>query len=170
MLDRPWIAERGAFDVVYAWGVLHHTGSMWQAMDNVAATVKRGGRLLLALYNDQGIRSRIWHRIKKLYCVFPPSLRWLVLLPSFVLLWAPRIALDTLSGNPMRTWGTYGSKRGMSAWHDVVDWVGGFPFEVASPHDVLEWARKHGFDLDLQVTVGGRLGCNEFVFTRTERE
>jgi 2-polyprenyl-6-hydroxyphenyl methylase/3-demethylubiquinone-9 3-methyltransferase len=170
MLDRPWIAERGAFDVVYAWGVLHHTGSMWQSMDNAAATVKPGGRLLLALYNDQGVRSRIWHRIKKLYCVFPPSLRWLVLLPSFVLLWAPRIALDTLSGNPLRTWGTYGSKRGMSAWHDVVDWVGGFPFEVASPHDVLGWARKHGFDLDLQVTVGGRLGCNEFVFTRTERE
>ncbi|MBA3698008.1 MAG: class I SAM-dependent methyltransferase [Planctomycetes bacterium] len=169
VLDRAWLTGLGIFDVVYSWGVLHHTGSMWQAMDHTAAVVKPGGRLFLALYNDQGIRSRIWHRIKRTYCACPRFLRWLVIVPCFVRLWGPRLIIDTLTGNPLRTWRGYGRNRGMSAWHDVVDWVGGYPFEVASPKELVRWARERSFDLDVQVTAGGGLGCNQFVWTYTDR-
>jgi 2-polyprenyl-3-methyl-5-hydroxy-6-metoxy-1,4-benzoquinol methylase len=168
-LDQAWFAGLGTFDVVYSWGVLHHTGAMWQGMDHTAVAVKPVGRLFIALYNDQGLRSRIWRRIKKTYCACPRFLRWIVLLPCFVRLWGPRMLIDMLKGNPLRTWNTYGRNRGMSAWHDVVDWVGGYPFEVATPQEVVTWGRRHGFDLDRQVTRRGGLGCNEFVFTRTDR-
>jgi 2-polyprenyl-3-methyl-5-hydroxy-6-metoxy-1,4-benzoquinol methylase len=48
-LDRPFLTSLGTFDVVYSWGVLHHTGAMWLAIDNVADLVKPNGVLWLAL-------------------------------------------------------------------------------------------------------------------------
>src|SRR5713226_4536121 len=68
VLDDEYMARLGRFDIVYAWGVLHHTGSMWRAITNALAAVARGGQLVLSLYNDQGWKSRCWHRIKKSYC------------------------------------------------------------------------------------------------------
>jgi hypothetical protein len=61
-------------------------------------------------------------------------------------------------------WAKDGRERGMSRWHDMLDWVGGFPFEVASPDEVFEFCRAHGFELVSLRTVGGSHGCNEFVF------
>jgi 2-polyprenyl-6-hydroxyphenyl methylase/3-demethylubiquinone-9 3-methyltransferase len=58
--------------------------------------------------------------------------------------------------------------RGMSRWHDLLDWVGGYPFEVARPEEVFERLRGAGFTLAYLKTCGGGLGCNEFVFTRTD--
>src|SRR6478672_6389971 len=60
VLDRDFLASLGDFDVVYSWGVLHHTGSMWQALENVARLTKPGGTLYISIYNDQGFKSRIW--------------------------------------------------------------------------------------------------------------
>src|SRR5262245_35300500 len=36
-LDEEFLQRLGSFDVVYAWGVLHHTGQMWRAIECVAA-------------------------------------------------------------------------------------------------------------------------------------
>jgi 2-polyprenyl-6-hydroxyphenyl methylase/3-demethylubiquinone-9 3-methyltransferase len=55
----------------------------------------------------------------------------------------------------------------MSRWHDVVDWVGGYPFEVATPGAVLDFCRARGFNLIRLKTCGGKMGCNEFVFQRS---
>jgi 2-polyprenyl-6-hydroxyphenyl methylase/3-demethylubiquinone-9 3-methyltransferase len=54
----------------------------------------------------------------------------------------------------------------MSVWYDLVDWVGGYPFEVAKPEEVFDFYRKRGFELSRLKTSGGGLGCNEFVFIR----
>ena len=67
VLDREYLARLGQFDVVCSWGVLHHTGAMWQALENVAPLVVGGGKLFLAIYNDQGLVSRYWLGIKALY-------------------------------------------------------------------------------------------------------
>lgn len=61
----------GIFDIVYSWGVLHHTGAMWMALEQACGAVANGGRLLVALYNDQGMRSRCWRAIKRLYNRLP---------------------------------------------------------------------------------------------------
>jgi 2-polyprenyl-6-hydroxyphenyl methylase/3-demethylubiquinone-9 3-methyltransferase len=157
VLDRDNLRALGTFDVVYSWGVLHHTGAMWNAMDNVSALVADGGRLFIAIYNDQGLQSRYWHAVKKTYAS-TPLLRWPLLLLHVPYPGLPSMLLRLLSGRTE-------AERGMSLWYDLVDWVGGYPFEVATPKAVQEFYRERHFRLDRMKTTN-RLGCNEFVFVK----
>lgn len=167
VLDQDYLASLGQFDIVYSWGVLHHTGAMWQALANVAPLVKPGGSLFISLYNDQGSTSRLWRRLKRTYNQLPPRLR-----PAYTLaVMGPREArsflISILRGHPGKyvdSWRNYKNSRGMSKWHDIVDWIGGYPFEVAKPEQVLDFYRTRGFNLVGLTTAGGGLGCNEYVF------
>lgn len=168
VLDANYIDSLGQWDVVYSWGVLHHTGNMWQACAHVADLVKPGGQLYIAIYNDQGRSSRIWLTIKRFYNRAPLPLKWVVLVLCALRLRGPSIVRDTLRGSPLRSWREYAcqSRRGMSAWRDIVDWVGGLPFEVAKPEQLFEFYRVRGFSLEKMITCAGGLGCNEFVFRK----
>lgn len=166
VLDEYYINSLGKYDIVYSWGVLHHTGAMWKALQNVWLPVENGGLLFIAIYNDQGRVSRYWTVVKKLYISLPKGLKFIVLWPAFVRLWGPTMIRDIIQGRPFYTWMNYSSRRGMSAWHDVVDWVGGYPFEVAKPEEIFDFFRNFGFHLTRLKTCGGRLGCNEFVFKK----
>ena len=166
VLDNSYLSKFGQFDIVYSWGVLHHTGQMWDALANVAPLVKEGGQLWIAIYNDQGTPSRRWTTVKKLYNQCPPALRFLVLGPAFVHLWWRRLLKDALTLQPLRSFREYKELRGMSLWHDVVDWVGGYPFEVAKPEEIFDFYRDRGFQLERLRTEGGSLGCNEFLLRR----
>lgn len=158
VLDRDYLAALGCFDVVYSWGVLHHTGSMQAAMDNVAPMVYARGKLFIALYNDQGWISRYWSSIKYHYNHHPATRPLLIAMHAPYLL-VGRFVVRALSGR-MR------EDRGMSLWYDMIDWLGGWPFEVARPEDVLRFGSERGFDIVTERRVGRRLGCNEFVFLR----
>ncbi len=166
VLDKDYLCSLGNFDIVYSWGVLHHTGSMWQAMANMAPMVKEGGWLFISIYNDQGIISQRWKRIKFIYNKLPTFLR----IPYTILVWSPfearAIAGQIVRGRlPWSHWKEYKNTRGMSRWHDIVDWVGGYPFEVATPEKGFRFYRDKGFSLVELVTRQG-LGCNEFVFLK----
>ena len=165
-LDAKFMDGLGEFDIVYSWGVLHHTGDMVTGLDLAARRVRPGGRLFLAIYNDQGRMSRVWRQIKRLYCSLPRPLKPLLVLICFTRLWGPTLIRDTLRLAPLKTWRGYRTSRGMSAWHDVVDWVGGYPFEVATPEQIFDHYRQRGFTLDALKTCAGGIGCNEFVFIR----
>jgi len=163
VLDRDYLERLGRFDIVYSWGVLHHTGAMWTALENVVPLVKPGGLLFLAIYNDQGRASRRWLAVKRFYNRLPRILRPLILWPCAVRLWGPTMVRDLVRLRPLETWRTYGRQRGMSPWRDVVDWVGGYPFEVARPETVIEFYRAKGFELQKLNTCGTGRGCNECV-------
>ena len=164
VLDQTFLSSLGCFDIVYSWGVLHHTGAMWQALENVDSSVQKNGQLFLALYNDQGTTSRIWWHVKKLYVSLPPSFRWLVVIPSYIRLWGPTMIKDVLKLTPLKTWRN--RPRGMSAHRDVIDWIGGFPFEVSKPEEVFAFFKSRGYTLSQLKTCGGGHGCNEFVFRK----
>ena len=164
-LDEAYLRRLGQFDIVYSWGVLHHTGAMWPALDNAASLVAPGGRLFIAIYNDQGRSSRIWTGVKRAYVAAPGPLKWAVLLPAFARLWGPSTVSDLVRLKPFRTWRNYRhGPRAMDPWRDVVDWVGGYPFEVAKPEQILDFYRDRGFELRRMTTCAGGHGCNEFVF------
>lgn len=165
-LDADYLTQLGTFDIVYSWGVLHHTGQMWKALELAGLRVKRGGTLFIAIYNDQGRGSVQWKQVKRAYNRLPGPAKWLVLGPGFVRLWGPTTVRDLLRGRPGETWRRYTELgvRGMSPWHDVVDWVGGWPFEVATPDEIFNYYRARGFELRKLNTCAGGHGCNEFVF------
>jgi 2-polyprenyl-3-methyl-5-hydroxy-6-metoxy-1,4-benzoquinol methylase len=166
-LDAAYLSGLGRFDVVYSWGVLHHTGAMWSALDNAARLVATRGKLFIAIYNDQGQISHRWRAIKRTYNRLPGNLRFLVTIPALVHLYWRRTLKDFLRLRPFETWRNEGRERGMSPWRDLIDWVGGYPFEVAKPEAILDFYLRRGFTLTRLVTCGGSLGCNEFVFVRT---
>jgi 2-polyprenyl-3-methyl-5-hydroxy-6-metoxy-1,4-benzoquinol methylase len=157
VLDGEYLASLGRFDVVYSWGVLHHTGAMWRALENVASVVGTGGQLFIAIYNDQGFTSRYWHVIKKLYVRWPP-LRLPIIAAHMFYPFLPSLIARSITGRLHQ-------RRGMSFWRDVVDWVGGLPFEVASPEAIVESCEARGLRLT-RIVATKRSGCNEFVFKR----
>lgn len=163
-LDSAYLESLGTFDIVYSWGVLHHTGQMWEAIDLATRRVAPGGAFALAIYNDQGAWSNRWRRIKRLYCSGRPG-RWLVL-GSVVPYWVLRqLAADLLwLRNPLSVYREYYRSRGMSVTHDWRDWLGGYPFEVAKPEAILGFMLQRGFALRGLTTCGGSIGCNEFLF------
>jgi len=170
VLDDAYVADLGQFDIVYSWGVLHHTGDMWRALRTVEQTVAPQGRLFIAIYNDQRMVSRWWTLVKRTYNVLPEGLR----LPFAIAVMAPRefasLAVQTLCGRPqdyVHSWTRYKATRGMSRWHDLLDWVGGYPFEVAKPEQIFELYHERGYELERIRTCGGGLGCNEFVLRRS---
>jgi len=171
-LDKVYLRSLGQFDVVYSWGVLHHTGDMWTALANAALPVMEGGKLFIAIYNDQGTASRRWTKVKKLYNRLPGGTKFLVVWPSFWVLNWRSLVKDGLHGKPFKKFRDYGKKnqRGMSYWQDLIDWVGGYPFEVATPEQIFDFYRERGFFLARLRTCGGSLGCNEFVFEKSSLE
>jgi 2-polyprenyl-6-hydroxyphenyl methylase/3-demethylubiquinone-9 3-methyltransferase len=170
VLDANYLQTLGKeWDVVYSWGVLHHTGAQWQALANIAPLVRVGGKLFIALYNDQGRVSNYWKLIKKASCAAPRPFKNLIIAVTFVRLWGPVTLRDLIKLRPGATWRNYGKNndRGMSPWCDLVDWVGGYPFEVSKPEDIFNFFYDINFQLEKLRTCAGGLGCNEFVFSKT---
>jgi 2-polyprenyl-3-methyl-5-hydroxy-6-metoxy-1,4-benzoquinol methylase len=163
VLDKAYVESLGSFDVVYSWGVLHHTGRMWEALANAALPVKSGGKLFIAIYNDQGTASRRWKEAKRLYNALPSHSRFLIVWPSFVILNWRAVIKDFLRLRPFQSIREYGKRRGMTFYRDLIDWVGGYPFEVAKPEEIFDFYRLRGYTLVRLRTCGGSLGCNEFV-------
>lgn len=168
-LDAGYIRSLGAFDIVYSWGVLHHTGHMWHALEHAAIPVASGGKLFVAIYNDTGTQSRRWHWIKRTYNRLPGWAQ----VPFAVAVTLPQefktLVRMTLQGRPQdyaQQWKEYRRLRGMSRWRDILDWVGGYPYEFATPDQIFEFYRARGFTLDNMKCGGVGLGCNEFVFER----
>lgn len=171
-LDADFVRSLGTFDVVYSWGVLHHTGDLWRACDVVADAVAPGGTLALAIYNDQGLPSRVWSRVKKAY-VEGGSVRRQALVSAYSAYFHARdgLALAMASRHGRGRLATERGalrerSRGMDRTHDLVDWIGGYPFEVAMPDEVFRFYRERGFSLVELSTCRGGLGCNEFAFRR----
>jgi 2-polyprenyl-6-hydroxyphenyl methylase/3-demethylubiquinone-9 3-methyltransferase len=168
-LDENYVASLGKFDIVYSWGVLHHTGEMWRALENAAVPVTGGGKFFIAIYNDTGSQAARWRWIKKTYCKLPKPLKT----PFAALASAPDEAKRFLScavkGKPheyVKYWTNYRSGRGMNRWRDIIDWVGGYPYEFAASDEIFEFYKSRGFRLTKLKTKGVGLGCNEFVFKK----
>lgn len=158
ILDAGFIQPLGLFDFVYSWGVLHHTGSMWQALNNAGLPVKSQGVLFISIYNDQGWLSKYWLMVKKLFNSNKVS-RIIIIVLHFPFLYLGPWLYRLLTGRLK-------IERGMSLWYDMLDWLGGYPFEVATAGKVIDFYQEKGFILNKVKTCGRKHGCNEFIFTK----
>lgn len=169
VLDSGYLAGLGQFDVVYSWGVLHHTGEMWKAIGNAAMLCGANSLLFIAIYNHMGGASKRWAWIKKTYCQLPSWLQ----VPFALAVMAPiqlrSLLIYLVQGKALAFISekyNYKTNRGMSWWHDQIDWIGGYPYEDAKPEEVFRFLYRQGFLLRNMTTCGGGIGCNQFVFQK----
>lgn len=162
VLDDAYLSKLGTFDIVYSWGVLHHTGDMWSACQKVIPLVKPGGILYIAIYNDNGPSSLRWQKLKKIYNQSALG-RFLVsgvCIPYFFFL---NLFLSLKRGENI--FKSYRKKRGMSIYHDWIDWIGGYPYEYAKVSEIFRFYHERAFDL-INIHTVCSIGCNEFVFRK----
>ena len=171
VLDRNFLAQLEEHDIVYSWGVLHHTGDMWSALQNVKPLTRLGGQLFIAIYNDLGAVTSRWLAIKRRYNALPRPIRlpfaFSIIAVSESRSFLARCRSKDVAGY-FREWTDYQrlSTRGMSRWHDWLDWVGGYPYECASIENIVDFFGKDGFRLTALEDRSSGYGCNEFVFRR----
>ncbi|MBI3168591.1 MAG: methyltransferase domain-containing protein [Chloroflexi bacterium] len=168
ILERSFIESLGEFDVAYAWGVLHHTGVLWQALYNAQIPVRQGGLLFVAIYNDQGIISSLWKIVKRFYCSgwFGRMLMSMIFYPIFFL---SGLLIDLIHlQNPATRYREHKKYRGMSLLHDWRDWLGGYPFEPAEPGRIINFYKNLGFELVHLQPTGHGFGNNQFLFRRVK--
>src|SRR5437763_2324905 len=170
ILDQEFVGALGSYDIVYSWGVLHHTGSMWEALQNVKSLTKANGQLFIAIYNDQGTVSEEWRKVKQRYNQLPSLFRLPYALRIIARTDAPTALSYARQGqflDYVRRWTAYAeTARGMNKWYDWIDWIGGYPFEFATIEAIVDFFGKDGFELQCLTSRAAGLGCNEFVFQR----
>lgn len=160
ILDEKFVDSQqalGGYDVVHSWGVLHHTGDMRRAFKNAARLVKPGGYLLIAIYNKNWT-SRIWKAVKIFYNRVP-------YLFQYAMVWVLYF-LNFLRKPYLKKKKTVASDRGMEIFHEIRDWLGGYPYEYATKEEVLKDFAEHGFVEVKIISSIGWTGCNQFVFRR----
>lgn len=160
-------AVEGQFDVVHSWGVLHHTGDMRRAVASAAALVRPGGLFVVALYAKTPACSA-WAWEKRLYSRAPRLVQRVVQV-GFA---AAKLPFEMVLSrrNPVAFVRDYHQHRGMNYWNDLHDWLGGYPYESATPADAdamvgAAFARERAFIVSSRTGLLGT-GCSEFVYRR----
>lgn len=157
----------GTFDIVYSWGVLHHTGAMYKAIEKASAMVEPEGMLTLALYGKTPFCG-LWRIEKRIYSRSP---KWVqrAVEKVYSAVVAARLALKGESLKKRRE--TYFQQRGMDMYHDTRDWLGGYPYESISPQEAMTFMHKLGFEPIRSFVCPsiGLLGagCDEYSFTKS---
>jgi SAM-dependent methyltransferase len=166
ILDDSFLSKLPKADVVYAWGSLHHTGHMWQAIRNAAGLVEKNGLFYFSIYNKVTGRrgSESWLKVKRWYNRSP----WLGkrLLESLYFLRYGLLSKLASFQNPSTLFTEYSQGRGMSYWIDVRDWLGGYPYEFASVDEIfLFCSRVLGMEM-VNIKATNTTGTHEFLFRR----
>ncbi|HEX5705409.1 MAG TPA: class I SAM-dependent methyltransferase [Pyrinomonadaceae bacterium] len=158
VLDPDFIGGLGQHDIVYSWGVLHHTGAMWEAIANASSRVARGGLFWIALY-VKGPKYAEHLALKQKY-------NRASRLEKKIMVWKyiagvmrdrRRAGLNPLKWNEK-------DGRGMDVYHDIIDWLGGLPYEVASKEEVVDFCGTRGFVLE-RVKENPEGGNNIYLFS-----
>jgi SAM-dependent methyltransferase len=162
ILDKAFVDPLGIFDVVYSWGVLHHTGSIWAAIENTQKLCRVGGLVLISIYQAGDMYQR--HLALKKDFNRRSSDEKQKMIERHALERYPGLtvsdAVNRMRSNVVR--------RGMNEYNDWIDWLGGLPYEVAYPSEIISRFLAQGF-LPIRVVEEGQQGCNVYLF-RNEHE
>lgn len=151
ILDEDFLSSLPQADLVYSWGVLHHTGDLWKSISNSINLVKPGGRLYIAIYvKDKS--SEFWIKIKKLYNR-SNSIGKCILEFGYVLAFFAQAAFSFKLLHRIKYVLNYKKSRGMAFLTDVRDWLGGWPYQPATEKEICEYCQKLGLQL-MKVKTG----------------
>ena len=145
------------FDIVHSWGVLHHTGNMRLALERCAELIKPGGYFVVSIYNKHWT-SRIWRLIKITYCNSPLAVQKFLVYFLTPIIWSAKFIVT--GENPTK------KQRGMNFMIDVVDWIGGYPYEYSSVEEFCELCRQQNLSCLRVHSAKVPTGCNEYIFQK----
>lgn len=165
VLDKAYMKKfYNSYDIVYSWGVLHHTGNMMLALEQAGKCVKENGLLFISIYNDQGLKSKIWQKVKKTYNKVSERGKKILLFLSSLYMYGYKYSITVLKSR--KTKNLIGD-RGMNDYTDLIDWVGGYPFEYAPPEKIITFYLNRGFELKKLMAPGKQYaGCNQYLFVK----
>jgi SAM-dependent methyltransferase len=157
----------GTFDVVYSWGVLHHTGNMWKAIDLAARLVSPGGLYAIAIYTKTSLCG-FWQYEKAFYSKSPKPVQTIL---RYGYMAASLGSMLVTMRNPVAFVQNYKSSRGMRWSNDIHDWLGGYPYESASAQEMQSFLNKIGLvevrSFPTESSLGfSSAGCGEYVYSR----
>jgi SAM-dependent methyltransferase/uncharacterized protein YbaR (Trm112 family) len=142
--------KRGAFDVVYCAGVLHHTPDTRRTFDSVLTAVAPGGSYFVWLYwRVPGLHARASGLLRRAISPLPAPVKhavvWVLAWPAFLRNRerAARGRTPRLNARELRV-------RMLDSYTPRYRWL-------HTPEEVHEWYREHGF-IDLKTTEQGREG------------
>jgi SAM-dependent methyltransferase len=165
VLDAEFMASLPKVDVVYSWGVLHHTGNVWQAIRNAAIPLGPGGLFYIALYSADVHKdppAEFWLTVKRKYLT---ASTWGKRRMEWWYIWQFQMG-RRVSALPIvaRRMLEYKKNRGMSYFTDIRDWLGGWPMEFCYDDDVTKFVTATlGMDL---VTMKTGEANTEFLFRK----
>jgi hypothetical protein len=184
VLDEVYMRSLPQADIIYAYGVLHHTGDTWQALENSRIPLSPNGVFYVALYshtnyynlhvahghptpeqwleikqryNRAGVLRRTvmeWHYVSETYLWKKWEDFWWELRNS------PSQAIQRIYDFG-REVSVYQENRGMEFWTDVRDWLGGWPMEFVKESEVVQFAESR-LGLELLEMITGE-GNTEYV-------
>jgi 2-polyprenyl-3-methyl-5-hydroxy-6-metoxy-1,4-benzoquinol methylase len=162
VLDPQFVEALPGHDVVYSWGVLHHTGHLHEALVRASGRVAPGGLLFLALYRKTWL-CRFWKIEKRAYVACPPWVQG-----GMRALFKGTVGLAHRLTRPGAS-----PPRGMDYDRDIDDWLGGYPYESITPTELKTFMRSRGFELVRQNVKSEGIhitpGCDEFLFRRVSK-
>ena len=173
VLNKNFLKILGKFDIIYCWGVLHHTGNMYLGLNNLILNSKKNTLLYLALYNDEGLNSKVWLIIKKFYNILPTIFFKKIFF--YLILILNILIVDIFALANLRNFKAikelvykiknYENSRGMTYINDQLDWIGGYPFEVAKPQIIINFFKEKKFKL-IKVKFNKGYGNNMYLFSK----
>lgn len=161
ILDKEFVGGLGVYEVVYSWGVLHHTGAMWEALANACSLVGAGGLLWVSIYvKGPGYQTHL---------ALKQSYNRASALGKKIMVWKEIYKLMRLRVSWRQNPFAWNEKRGrgMDTYHDLVDWLGGLPYEVASKEEVISFCQDKGLVLK-KINELPEGACSSYLLSRPE--
>lgn len=159
VLDQDFLNQLGKFNIVYAWGVLHHTGQIWKAIENALSLVETKGYFFVSIYT----KGPLYPTHLALKQKYNQASNWGKKYLEFKEIFGHMKQRLKKRKNPFG-WNQT-KERGMSVYYDIIDWLGGLPYEVASPTEMTEFCQKFGFEVKKMKELPEG-GCSQYLFKR----
>lgn len=163
------LSESERFDIVYFWGVLHHTGDLLRTIRCAAEMVGQDG-FFVAVYYRRIWTDPFWLREKRWYARASSDTQARA---RTIFLNLFRLGLLPSRRSPAQYSAVYMTRRGMSFEHEIHDWMGGWPYESISAPEVEDLMRSLGFESVFAKCAARnvfrdhfRSGCDEYVYQR----
>ncbi len=137
------------FDIIYNWGVLHHTQDARKSFTNLAKHLKPGGEMIVAVYLKT-VLSGFWNFLRIFYQESPQVFKTLFLNTGSIFLNGVDY-FNNLFFNKERY-----MMRGTNNKEILNDWFG-VPYRTFHTYEeVFEWFRENGLEYQLVNSATGR--------------